>query len=145
MKDGADEENSPALDEKSRLIYKVTNAPERRQRRSRRWLYITNVIIVSIIIFDIASIISNLCRKHPHQLSEDEAERIMLDSPSPGFIRNQSNIYTSGPISPARIILKLFIQEIYGSHLGSIQISRNMRSYSTIQFPIVLLSMKIKR
>src|SRR5579862_4626392 len=71
-----------------------------RQKRSRQqwFLRLANAIIVTIIVLFTLSIFSNIfCSRCLNRLSEDEAEQIMLSSPSPGFIRNQSNIYTSGP------------------------------------------------
>jgi N-acetylated-alpha-linked acidic dipeptidase len=68
-----------------------------RKRDSRRWLRFSNAVIVGATICLILQILTNLCNPCHQSISQSEAEKVMLNSPSPSYIRNQSQLYTSGP------------------------------------------------
>ena len=61
-----------------------------------RWKRIANSITVSVIVYFILVIVVNLYRQCCQPLSQSEVEKIILDSPTPAYIRSQSFTYTSG-------------------------------------------------
>ena len=61
-----------------------------------RWKRIANSIIVSVIVYFIIIIVVNLYRQCCQPLSQSEVEKIILDSPTPEYLRSQSFTYTSG-------------------------------------------------
>ena len=69
----------------------------RRQLLGDRCSCLLNLCIVIGIIYCICLIINNLCIQFNSPFLQSEAEKIILESPSRGFIRNQSYFYTSGP------------------------------------------------
>ena len=90
----------------------VREQPPRRLRLRR----VANGIVVGIIVYFIGVIISNLCRQCP-RISEDQAEHIILNSPSPGYIRNQSQLYTSGPhLAGKNITQATYIRDLWESY-----------------------------
>lgn len=80
-----------------------------KRERGVRWLRIVNSAIVAIILYFVLSIAHTFCHICTQHLSDSEAEHVMLNSPSPAFIRNQSEIYTSG----AHLAGKNITQAIY--------------------------------
>ena len=62
-----------------------------------RWLRAANTFVIGVIVYFMMVILSNPFRSCHSELSLSDVEKVMLNSPSPGFIRNQSNLYTSGP------------------------------------------------
>jgi hypothetical protein len=61
-----------------------------------RWIRAANAFVVGVILYFILIILSNFYRHCCTAISENEAERVILSSPSPAYIRNQSYFYTSG-------------------------------------------------
>jgi hypothetical protein len=61
-----------------------------------RWIRTANTFVVGVILYFILIILSNFYRHCWPSVTENEAERVMLNSPSPAYIRNQSYFYTSG-------------------------------------------------
>ena len=77
----------------------------------RRWIRVANGLIVGVIVYFLLIVFLNF-RQQPcmtRRISNEEAEHIMLNTPSPGYIRNQSEWYTSGP----HIAGKNYSQAIY--------------------------------
>lgn len=71
--------------------------PMRRQQKDvGRCVRMANVFIVAVIVYLILTILSNLYRDCTPAISMPAAERILLSSPSPAYLRNQSRLYTSG-------------------------------------------------
>lgn len=66
------------------------------QRRCSHWKRIANTIIVSVIVYFIAIIVGNLYRQCCQTLSQSDVEKIILDFPTPSYLRRQSFAYTSG-------------------------------------------------
>ena len=60
------------------------------RQRWTRWKRIANAIIVSVIAYFIAVIVSNLYRQSCEPLSQADPEKIILDSLTPSYLRNQS-------------------------------------------------------
>jgi len=84
---------------------------DRRGATRRRWMRVANGLIVGTIIYFVLIILSNF-RHQPcmtRRISNEEAEHIVLNSPSPAYIRNQSQWYTSG----AHIAGKNYSQAVY--------------------------------
>jgi hypothetical protein len=81
----------------------------RRQFLDDRIVRLSNACVILFILFCIARIATNISIQFASPLPLSEAEKIILNSPSPDFIRNQSYIYTSG----AHIAGKNKTQAIY--------------------------------
>jgi hypothetical protein len=69
----------------------------RRRNPKDEWMRVANTLVVGVIVYFIFIILSNFYLSCCETISCSEAERIILSSPTPGYIRNQSYIYTSGP------------------------------------------------
>ena|ERR1700737_1990504 len=69
----------------------------RRRYDQKWWLRAANALVIGAIVYLLLLILSNPYRRCPHSLSQSEIEKVMLNSPSPGYIQNQSLLYTSGP------------------------------------------------
>lgn len=68
----------------------------RRRLAHNPWIRAANAFVVGVILYFILIIMSNFYQHCCPSISENEAERLMLNSPSPAYIRNQSYFYTSG-------------------------------------------------
>ena len=70
---------------------------EARGQERPRWLRIVNTLIVCTILYFLQDIFNKLFKPpcHPPKFSLSKAEKIMINSPSPEYIRNQSYKYTS--------------------------------------------------
>jgi N-acetylated-alpha-linked acidic dipeptidase len=80
------------------FYYPVLGVPPLRREKKSRWLRLVNVFIVSVIVYFLLIIITNPLRDGCRlSRSHSEAEKVILNSPSPEYIRNQSYLYTSGP------------------------------------------------
>jgi len=78
-----------------------------------RVLRVANVIVVGIIVYFLGVIVCHQCPR----ISEDEAEHIILNSPSPGYIRNQSQLYTSGPhLAGKNITQATYTRDLWNSY-----------------------------
>jgi N-acetylated-alpha-linked acidic dipeptidase len=130
MKDGSQGQDSwPLLGEKDDSMVRRSRLANRRQS----CLTVANAVVVSIIVFYMVLMISRSMHC-PHVLSEDEAEHVMLNSPSPGFIRHQSGIYTSGP----HLAGKNYTQAVYTRDLWeSYGIKSEIEEYEVLlNYPI---------
>ena len=68
----------------------------RRRFVDHRWIRAANAFVAGAILYFILIILFNFYRHCCPSVSQNEAERVMLSSPSPAYIRNQSHFYTSG-------------------------------------------------
>ena len=75
----------------------VGNKKVNQKSRSPGWLSVANALVTGVTICIILHILANLCHPCHQSFSQSEAEKVMLNSPSPAYIRNQSQLYTSGP------------------------------------------------
>ena len=60
-----------------------------------RWTRTANGVAVGVILYFIFIIISNLCLRNGTYVGQSDAEKVILQYPSPEYLRNQSYIYTS--------------------------------------------------
>ena len=67
----------------------------RRKHEDSRWKRVANFIIVVIVVYFTGAIAVNLYRRCCQPLSQSEAEKIILESPSTSHLRRQSLVYTS--------------------------------------------------
>jgi hypothetical protein len=68
----------------------------RRRDVHNRWMRPANAFVVGVIVYFILNISYNFYHHCCPPISQSEAEKVMLNSPTPEYIRNQSYIYTSG-------------------------------------------------
>lgn len=66
-----------------------------RQHGKGGWKRMANAFIVAVIIYFVFVILSNFYRQCCVTVQQSEAEKVMLNSPTPAYIRNQSYIYSS--------------------------------------------------
>jgi len=95
---------------------KTGRTQARDQRGRSRLLKVANVLVVGIIVYFISIIVLNFCHSCP-RITEDEAEHIILNSPSPGYIRNQSRLYTSVPhLAGKNIAQAIYTRDLWESY-----------------------------
>jgi len=106
----------------------------RRRLLGDRSSCLLNLCIVVTVIYCISLVINNLCIQFNPSFPQSEAEKIVLESASPGFIRNQSYFYTSGP----HIAGKNHTQAIYTRDLWeSYGIKTEIETYQVLlNYPI---------
>ena len=68
----------------------------RRRYVNDRWIRAANAFVIGVILYIILTILSNFYHHCSPSISQNEAEKVILNSPSPAYIRNQSYFYTSG-------------------------------------------------
>jgi hypothetical protein len=113
------EEYIPLWNSEDDCSNKAGRSQDRDQGHKSRLLKVANALVVGIIVYLISIILLHLCSPCP-RITEDEAEHIILNSPSPGYIRNQSQLYTSGPHLAGKNITQATytrdLWESYGIH-----------------------------